>query len=79
MPKIVLTIFKMGDQYRALIKIGENAEPTANGRTVYQDGGEVNGIADRMDLIEKMKKKAQDWARKQGIPFVDNIDFNPYY
>lgn len=35
MPKIILSIFKMGEEYRALIKIGENEESTANGRIVY--------------------------------------------
>ena len=87
MPKIILSIFKrrviIGDEYRALIKIGENAEPTCNGKIVYQDGEEVED--DPMesktlirDPIWKMKEKAKKWAREQGIRFVHNIDFNPY-
>ncbi len=79
MPKIILSIFKTGDEYRALIKIGEHAEPAANGRIVYQDGKEVedNPMESKVlirDPIWEMKKKAQKWAREQGIPFVHNID-----
>lgn len=85
MPKIILSIFKIGDEYRAVIKIEENAEPkaNANGRVVYQDGEEVE--EDPMeskslirDPIRQMKEKAKEWAREQGIPFVHNIDINPY-
>lgn len=79
MPKIILSIFKIGEEYRALIEKGQNAEPTANGRTIYQDGEEINGLSDSMmDLIREMKERAKKWAREQGIPFVHNIDFNPY-
>jgi len=83
MPKIVLSIFKIGDEYRAVIQIGENPKPTANGRIVYQDGEEAedNPLEQKMFIrspIEQMKKKAQKWAREQRIPFVHNIDFNPY-
>jgi len=83
MPKIILSIFKMGEEYRALIKIGQNVEPTANGRIVYQDGEEVE--EDPKELkgsirgsIRQMKEKAKKWAREQKIPFVHNIDFNPW-
>ena len=94
MPKVILSIFKrrviIGDEYRALIKIGEHAEPTANGRVIYQDGEEVED--DPMeskslirDPIRQMKEKAKKWAREQVdengdpiIPFVHNLDFNPY-
>lgn len=83
MPKVILSIFKMGEEYRALIKIGENAEPTANGRIVYQDGKEVKeGHRELKGLIRKsirkMKEKAEKWAREQGIRSVHNLYFNPY-
>lgn len=83
MPKLVLSIFKTGAEYRAVIKIGQNAEPKANGRIVYQDGEEVkdNPMEPKVlirDPIRQMKEKAKKWAREQGIPFVHNIDFNPY-
>jgi hypothetical protein len=78
MPKVILSIFKIGDEYRAVIKKGENAEPASNGRVIYQDGEEVNALSDTMDLIRKMKEKAKKWAREQKIPFVHNIDFNPW-
>lgn len=83
MPKIILSILKVGDEYRALIKIGENPEPTANGRVIYQDGEEVEYDPREekslvRDPIREMKEKAKKWAREQGIPFVHNIDFNPY-
>jgi len=83
MPKIIFSIFKMGEEYRALIKIGENAEPASNGRVIYQDGEEVEedprGLKVLIrDSVGQMKKKARKWAREQGIPFVHNIDFNPY-
>ena len=78
MPKVVLSIFKVGDEYRALIKIGENPEPAANGRIVYQDGEEVNGLPSTRDVIWEMKQKARRWAREQGISFVHNIDVDPY-
>jgi hypothetical protein len=81
MPKIILSIFKRGKEYRALIKKGQNAEPVSNGRVIYQDGEEVNSLSESMDLIRKMKEKAKKWAREQRnpkIPFVHNIDFDPY-
>jgi len=85
MPKIILSIFKTGEKYRALIQIGENAEPTCNGKVVYQDGEEVEDDPMEPKIlirgpIRKMKEKAKKWAREQvpEIPFVHNIDFNPY-
>jgi hypothetical protein len=83
MPKIIFSIFKIGDEYRAVIKIGQNAEPTASGRIVYQDGEEVGDdpIEPKILIrgpIREMKEKAKKWAREQRLPFVHNIDFNPY-
>ena len=78
MTKIILSIFKVEDEYRAVIQIEENSKPTANGRIIYQDGEEANGLLGSGDLIREMKEKAKKWAREQGIPFVHNIDFNPY-
>jgi len=83
MPKVILSIFKLGDEYRALIGIGENAQPTCHGKIVYQDGKEVGkGFEESKGAIRKpirkMKEKAIKWAREQGISFVHNIDVDPY-
>ena len=86
MPKVVLTIFKIGDEYRALIGVGENAQPGCKGKIVYQDGKEIKGNPMELktlarDPIRQMKEKAKKWAREQTNPeirFVHNLDFNPY-
>lgn len=78
MAKIILSIFKVGDEYRAVIQVGENPEPISNGRIIYQDGGEGEALEGPKDSIREAKEKAKKWAREQGIPFVHNIDFNPY-
>lgn len=81
MPKIILKIFKMGGQYRAVVE--EDPEPTANKRIIYQDSGEGENLAKSRGLIRQMKEKAKKWVREQvdengdPIPFVHNLD-NPY-
>jgi len=84
MRKVVLNIFKVGEEYRAVIQIGNHAEPKSMGTIVYQDGKEI-GSKDKNEIIRQLKEKAKNWARKQVdenghplIPFVHNIDINPY-
>jgi len=75
--KVALNIFKIGEEYRAVIQIGNNAQPVSMGITVYQSGMEANSNNIR-EVIRQLKDKAQQWARDNLIPFVDNLDFNPY-
>jgi len=84
MRKVVLNIFKVGDEYRAVIQVGNHAEPVSLGTIIYQDGMEIDnasgaqGGRDKNEAIRQLKDRAKNWAREQGIPFVHNLDFNPY-
>lgn len=84
MARVVLNIFKTEQgEYRAVIQTGENPEPASMGEIIYQDGEEIDtigiqGARDRNEIIRQMKGKAIKWARDNNIPFVDNIDINPY-
>ena len=83
MPKVALNIFKVGEEYRAVIQIGNHAKPKSMGTIIYQDGEEIDttgiqGTRDKNGIIRQMKNKAIKWARDNNIPFVDNLDINPY-
>ena len=80
MSKIALNIFKVGDEYRAVIQTGENPAPASKGTNVYQDGIEVgnNYTKTIREVIGGLKEKAKIWARENGIPFVHNLDISPY-
>jgi hypothetical protein len=83
MPKLALNIFKIGDEYRAVIQIGNHAQPKSKGVIVYQDGKEVEtkgtmGVKDSRGIIRMLNERAKKWARENGIPFVHNLDINPY-
>ena len=80
MPKVALNIFKTGQEYRAVIQVGENPEPISMGKIVYQDGKDVSSkyIKYTREAIASLKEKAKKWAREQKIPFVHNLDINPY-
>ena len=82
MRKAVLNIFETESEgekvYRAVMQVGENPQPVSMGKIVYQDGEEVDSFKDTNDAIRRLKEKAENWAREQGIPFVHNIDINPY-
>jgi hypothetical protein len=78
MPKAALNIFKVGTVYRAVAQVGENPRPVSMGIVVYQDGEEMKTMKDKNTAIGQLKEKAKKWARQQNIPFVHNIDINPY-
>ena len=80
MPKVALNIFKTGQEYRAVIQVGENPEPISMGKIVYQDGKDVSSkyIKYTREAIASLKEKARKWAREQKILFVHNLDINPY-
>jgi len=63
-----------------VMQAGENPQPTSMGVIVYQDGKEIDSkdIQDIREASRQLKEKAENWAREQGIEFVDNIDINPY-
>jgi hypothetical protein len=84
MPKVALNIFKIGEEYRAVMQIGNHAEPKSMGIIVYQDGEDLEtttgtmGVKDSRGIIRMLNERARKWAREQGIPFVHNLDINPY-
>ena len=43
-----------------------------------QAPGGIQGTRDKNGIIRQMKNKAIKWARDNNIPFVDNLDINPY-
>jgi len=78
MKKVRLSIVKTGLEYRAVIQIGENPY-LDNKKVVYQSGKEIeNSLVDVRKICEKLKEKAKEWAREQKIPYVVNIDLDPY-
>ena len=78
MEKVTLSIIETGNEYRAVIQIGENPR-LANRKVVYQCN---RFTSEKLQEIKKssrqLKEKAKKWARKKGIEFVVNIDLNPY-
>jgi hypothetical protein len=84
MAKVVLNIFKTEKgEYRAVMQIGNHAEPKSMGTIVYQDGEDLEtrgtiGVKDSRGIIRMLNERARKWARENGIPFVHNLDFNPY-
>lgn len=78
MEKVTLSIIKIGNEYRAVIQIGENTH-LANRKVVYQCS---RFTSEKLQEIRKLslqlKEKAKKWARKKGIKYVVNIDLNPY-
>jgi len=84
MPKVALNIFKTEQgEYRAVMQIGNHAEPKSMGIIVYQDGEDLGakgtmGVKDSRSIIRLLNERARKWAREQGIPFVHNLDINPY-
>jgi hypothetical protein len=84
MPKVALNIFKTEEgEYRAVMQIGNHAEPVSMGTIVYQDGDETEsrgtqGTRDAREIIRELQQKATKWARENNIPFIHNLDINPY-
>ena len=77
---MVLNIFKVGDEYRAVIQAGENPQPTSKGQIIYQDGMESksNHIRHTRNTVRKLQERARKWAREQEIKFICNLDINSY-
>jgi len=72
--KIILTIFKTQNDYYAVIDIEKLSEFLSNKEVVYQDiQEEKNRVASRT-TIKEMKEKAIEWAQKEGIFSVFNLD-----
>lgn len=81
MKKIRLSIVKTRSEYRAVIQIGENGENpyVTNRRVVYQSSREIeNSRIDARTISRELKEEAKEWTREHKIPYVINIDFDPY-
>jgi len=77
MRRIELSIIKTGNEYRAIIQIGENL--LTNREIIYQSSREIeNSLVDTRVISEELREEARKWARKCKIPYVINIDFGPY-
>ncbi len=78
MPELVLNIIKVGDTYRALIHVGEDVN-LIHGKVVFKRSKFTSGKAKKLrESTWQLKEEAQNWARKHNIPFVANLDVNPY-
>jgi predicted ABC-type ATPase len=83
MEKLVLTILKIGEKYRAVVAL-ENVLKLLPGEIVYQCSKEIEkNLVDERKAIKKLKEQAKKWVRKKWarekeIPFVTNLDFDPY-
>ncbi len=78
MPELILNIIKVGDTYRALIHVGEDVN-LIHGKVVFKRSKFTSGKRkDIKGASLQLKDEAQDWARKHNIPFVANLDINPY-
>ena len=82
MIKVELSIIKRGDEYRAVIRVGENPYLTDK-KVVYHSSKEIsretkNSRIDERVISRELKEEAKEWARKHKIPYVINIDVNPY-
>lgn len=76
--KIILTIFKTYNGYYAVMGIEEIPEFISNKKVVYQNIQEGEDRIDSRTMVREMRKKAVEWARKKGIPFVHNLDLSLY-
>jgi len=82
MIEVRLSIIKTGNEYRAIFQIGENPY-LANKRVVYQSSREIsreieNSRIDARAISRELKEEAKEWAREHKIPYVINIDLDPY-
>ena len=78
MEKVTLSIIETGNQYRAVIQIGENPH-LGNRKVVYQCSRFTSEKLDKIrKLSRQLKEEAKNWAHKKGIEFVVNIDLDPY-
>lgn len=78
MEKVTLSIIETGNEYRAVIQIGENTH-LANRKVVYQCSRFTSEkFQEIKKLSRQLKEKAKKWASKKGIKYVVNIDINPY-
>jgi len=78
MKKIIFGIVKIENEYRALMKIGENPY-LPNREIVYQRNREIkNNRIDVREIIRELKEEAKEWAREHKIKYIVNIDISPY-
>ena len=81
MKKVRIDIIKARPYPTAVVQIGKNPQPLADKMIIYTEIKEVkegdNKIKIREIVIE-LRKKAQKWARKEKIPYVVNLDPDPY-
>ena len=77
MKKIELSIIKTGNEYRAVIQIGENS--LTNKEVIYKSGREIeDSLIDTRVRGEELRQEAKKWAREHKILYVINLDINPY-
>ena len=78
MPELVLNIVKVGDTYRALVHVGENVN-SIHGKVVFKRSEFTSGKREDIRRLSlELKEEAQNWAREHNIPFVANLDPDPY-
>ena len=78
MPELILSIVKVRDTYRALIRVGEDVN-LIHRKVVFKCSKFTSGKAEELrKLTKQLKQEAQNWAREHNIPFVANLDINPY-
>ena len=83
MKKVRLSIVKTGNEYRAVIQIGENPYLTDR-EVVYHSSREIKNslinvgasLAEVRARSEELREEAKKWAREHKIPYVVNIDLN---
>ena len=71
------------NRYRAIIQVCHNPKPPADKKIIYTSLKEIKerkiSCTERRNLIKKLKKKAQKWARNQKIKYVANLDPESFY
>lgn len=81
--KVILTIVQVQDEYRAVVGIGAIPKIISDKKIIYQDIQDAENTAQARNVIEEMKEKAKAWARTtwaqtKEIPFIVNLDLDPY-
>lgn len=81
--KVILSIIRVDNEYRAIVQVGENPEVPTEKKIILSLDEEVEDIegyggVKTREIIRELKEQAKKWARKEKIPFVANLDFDPY-
>lgn len=73
--KVRIDVVEEPSGYRALISIGFNPKPLSR-KIVFTSIGEANKFssAEIKQAIDDLKRKVKEWAIREGIKFIHNVD-----